>query len=283
MEPCFEMSGAGVRRQSPPRISSGSSLPCTDGLRILTPIAALFLAIPWIAVAQLDQAVPTSEQAAAGQALAEKWRDAVPPENAEYKGALKIRNRDGDTETVPLTFKIIRRETNWQTIYETGGTARRAAQRLVIVHEAGKPNEYYFAAATKPGEPAGQPLRLTNAPPTLPFAGSDFWLIDLGLEFFHWPSQRLLRTEMRKGQVAKVLESVNPRPAGGYARVVTWLEKESGAPILAEAYDANDKLLKQFSIKSVEKVKSQYQLQEMQISNPRTESRTRIEYDFEKR
>ena len=25
-----------------------------------------------------------------------------------------------------------------------------------------------------------------------PFAGSDFWVADLGLEFFHWPEQKVL-------------------------------------------------------------------------------------------
>jgi hypothetical protein len=60
------------------------------------------------------------------------------------------------------------------------------------------------------------------------------------------------------------------------------LEKESGAPIVAEAYDSNGKLLKQFSIKSVKKVKGRYQLQEMQLRTTATDSRTRIEYDLEK-
>ena len=55
--------------------------PYVGGYRASTPIVALLLAIPLIASAQLDQAVPASDQAAAGQALAEKWRDAVPPEN----------------------------------------------------------------------------------------------------------------------------------------------------------------------------------------------------------
>ena len=87
---------------------------------------------------------------------------------------------------------------------------------------------------------------------------------------------------MRKSQVTKVLESINPRPDGGYSRVLTRLEKESGAPILAEAYDSGNKPLKQFSIQHVKKVKGQYQLQEMQIRSLRTNSRTRIEYEFQK-
>ena len=233
------------------------------------------------AFAQLDHPLPLAEQAQAGQALAQKWRDAVPSENAEYRGALRIRHSQGPTETVPITFRIITGEASWQTIYEARATPLTPAQKLVIVHSPGKPNDYLFATGTKSGEAPGKPTRLTNDQAEVAFAGSDFWLLDLGLEFFHWPTQKLINTEMRAGQVAKVLESINPHP-NSYARVVTWLEKESGAPILAEAYDRKGKLVKQFSIKHVKKVKGQYQLQEMQIRNLQTDSRTRIEYDLDR-
>jgi hypothetical protein len=183
---------------------------------------------------------------------------------------------------VPLTFRIIIAPTNWQTLYEAAATPKSGAQKLIITHTPGKPNEYLFSKAATAGQPLPPPTRLTNDQATASFAGSDFSLLDLGLEFFHWPVQRLLNTEMRAGQVTKVLESVNPHPRGGYARVVTWLEKDSGAPILAEAYDRENKLIKQFSIKHVKKVKGKYQLQEMQIRNVQTNSRTRIEYELEK-
>jgi hypothetical protein len=232
-------------------------------------------------MAQLDHALPPSEQAEAGRELAEKWRDAVPTENVEYKGALKIRREGGPTQTIPLVFRIVTGSASWQTLYDAAPTPSTPGQKLVIIHAPGKPNQYLFASGTKPGEVAGQPVPLSVNDANVPFANSDFSLVDLGLEFFHWPSQRLLRTEMRKGQVTKVLESKNPH-SGGYGRVLTWLDKESGAPILAEAYDRKDQMLKEFSIKSVRKVKGQYQLQEMQIRNAQTNSRTRIEYDFEK-
>ncbi len=260
----------GVRRQHSFWISSLQPL-----------FLALALPASFPALAQIEPPLPPAEQAQAGQALAEKWRDAVPGENAEYKGALKVRSSEGATQTVPITFRIVVDETNWQAIYEARSTGKSPAQKLVILHTPGKANEYFYAAAAKPGELPGPPAPLTNEQGTVAFAGSDFWLTDLGLEFFHWPTQRLTKTEMRAGQVAKVLESINPHPQG-YARVVTWLEKESGAPILAEAYDRDGKLLKQFSIKHVKKVKGHYQLQEMQIRNLKTDSRTRIEYDLEK-
>ena len=249
--------------------------------RILGLTAFLLAVLPKTIFSQLDHELPPAEQKEAGAALAQKWRDAVPGESAEYKGALKIRNNEGHTETIALNFKLIAGKPSWQTIYEAAPTSTRPGQKLVIIHTPGKPNEYLAANGTKPGEPAGQPAPLKIEQTYASFAGSDFWLIDLGLEFFHWPGQRLIKTEMRKGQVTKVLESVNPLPVG-YSRVLTWLEKESGAPILAEAYDREGKLLKEFSLKSVKKVKGQYQLQEMQIRDVRSNSRTRIEYDFEK-
>ena len=239
---------------------------------LLVPCSATF--------GQLDHSLPASEQGEAGKELAERWRDAVPEENASYKGALKIRNGEGEIETIPITFRIATGQPAWETVYEAEATSKTPAQKLIIRHTPGQPNEYLFAAGTKPGQPVAEPVRLTVEQTAVPFVGSDFWLVDLGLEFFHWPTQRLVRTEMRKTQVTKVLESINPH-TNGYGRVVTWLEKESGAPILAEAYDRNNKLLKQFSIKSVKKVKGQYQLQEMQIRNLRTHTSTRIEYDLE--
>src|SRR5258708_464752 len=84
--------------------------------RLASPLTAFILLISSTAFAQLDRVLPPSEQAEAGQALAQKWRDAMPAENAEYKGALKIRADNAPTETIPLTFKIIAGTTTWQSI-----------------------------------------------------------------------------------------------------------------------------------------------------------------------
>jgi hypothetical protein len=115
-----------------------------------------------------------------------------------------------------------------------------------------------------------------------PFAGSDFWIADLGLEFFHWPEQKILKHEMRRGRACKVLESTNPNPStNGYSRVVSWIDNESGGIVQAEAYDFKNKLLKEFAPKSFKKVNGQWELQEMEIRNVQTGSRTRLEFgDF---
>ncbi len=114
-----------------------------------------------------------------------------------------------------------------------------------------------------------------------PFANSDFWIADLGLEFFHWPQQKVLKHESKRTRACTVLESTNPNPVlGSYSRVVTWIDNESHAIIYAEAYDVNNKLLKEFNPKKVKKVNGQWELEEMDIRNVQTGSRTWITFDL---
>ena len=62
--------------------------------------------------------------------------------------------------------------------------------------------------------------------------------------------------------------------------MVSWIDNESGGIVQAEAYDLNNKLLKEFAPKSFKKVNGQWELQEMEIRNVQTGSRTRLEFDL---
>ena len=104
---------------------------------------------------------------------------------------------------------------------------------------------------------------------------------DLGLEFIHWPGEKLLKRVVRSSRGCSVLESTNPDPATkGYSRVVSWIDSESDGIIHAEAYDAKGKLLKEFDTKKLKKVNGQWQVEEMDIRNVQTGSRTRLEFDL---
>jgi hypothetical protein len=115
------------------------------------------------------------------------------------------------------------------------------------------------------------------------FAGSDFWICDLGLEFLHWPEQKVLRGDTARGQLCKVLESTNPNPStNGYSRVLCWIDNETLGIVEAEAYDAKNKKLKEFYPKDFQKDKAtgQWQVGSMEIDNVQTGSRTRLELDL---
>ena len=118
---------------------------------------------------------------------------------------------------------------------------------------------------------------------TEPFANSDFWLGDLGLEFLRWPGQKILRGETMRGVLCKVLESTNPNPpTNGYSRVVTWIDNESLGIVQAKAYDAKGNLLKDFYPNDVKKVNGQWQVGSMEIYNVQTRSRTTLKFDLKK-
>ncbi len=200
-----------------------------------------------------------------------------PDQDLTNTGVLKITDRSDQTRSVPIRFEIHAGASQWRNVYEADSAG--AAMRLVVVHRDNAPDEYVLSS------PPGQsPRKLTGNQLIIPFAGSDFWLVDLGLEFLHWPQQRVVRTQMRKSQNCDVLESINPNPVGGaYSRVLSWIainRPEEIVIVHAEAYDQRNKLLKEFDPKKLQKVNGAWQLEEMEIRNRQTRSRTRIEFEL---
>jgi hypothetical protein len=213
-----------------------------------------------------------------GQSLAQELRSARPADASEFTGVLKI-TKPGFTNAVPIACKIDVRADGWNVTYETKGGGDEPPQRFVIKQAPGKPNVYLYA------ENNGQLRELARHELTLPLAGSDFWLVDLGLDFLHWPQQRITDFEMRRGRSCRILESRDPQPVpGGYARVLSWVDVETDGILMAEAYGRGDekKAQKEFKVGSFKKVKGEYQLQDMEIRNPKADTRTKLEFNLQK-
>ena len=207
----------------------------------------------------------------AGLLLAQK-----PGENSTNTGLLKIRDAGGKLREINARFEIFITPTNWLSIYETTASSKAPGGiKLTVVYADNQKNQYLLDA------PAAAPRKLEGNAAMISFAGSDFWLADLGREFLHWPKQLLLRKQVHRSRSCQQLESTNPDPApGGYARVVSWIDTESGGIMDAEAFDVHGETIKRFSIKGFKKVHGQYELEEMEISNRKTGSRTWIEFDL---
>ena len=223
--------------------------------------------------ARAAEPIILSPEAAAheGRALVDQILSERPAQNMTNTGVLRIRYSRSQRVEKPVRFEISATASNWSSIYEVGlGTDKVS---LAVIHSDSKPNEYRLTED-------GVITNLSQNATMIPFAGSDFWVADLGLEFFHWPKQSLLRKEIRRGQSCNVLESVNPHPApGAYSRVVSWIDIDTDGIVFAEAYDAQGKLLKQFAPKSFKKVRGEWQLEEMEMDNRQTGSRTWIEFN----
>ena len=223
----------------------------------------------------LDPAQAKSEaRALVAGLLAQK-----PAQNSTNTGQVRVRDRDGQEREIPVRFEIVCTATNWLSIYETlnpGGV------KLVVTYADNQPNQYRLIERGDSGATNLSPRELTSNQTMIPFAGSDFWVADLGLEFLHWPEQRLLRKELRHSKSCYVLESTNPQPApGGYARVMSWIIIESPHGIIhADAYDARNERIKLFDPVNLEKVRGDYQLEEVEMQNRKTGSHTWIKFNL---
>jgi hypothetical protein len=220
----------------------------------------------------------------AGQDLATKLRAVVPPRDAEFTGKLVIVTEGGRVSEVPIGSRVIPGATNWHVIYQTFDPSGGPREILRIRHAADLPNVYFFT----PDAGQSSPKAISVSELSHPFGGSDFWLMDLGLDFLHWPGQRLLRNEMRRSRACYVLESSRPdAPPGQYERVVSWVDTEilqhDGVGLIrAEAFDGSHKLMKEFNVGKFRKIDGQWQLQDMKITSERTGQETELKFDLKK-
>jgi hypothetical protein len=249
------------------------------------PLALAVLGVNYVAAAGgLPAPTPASvvRDEAAGQLLAKEIRSSMPAENMERSGVLVIKSGKNKTQ-IPVRCQVKLHDATWETDYQTADTPAAGAERLLIIHSTNGPSQYLYARAPKPGAALPEPAPLSPGQLDAPFAGSDFSLSDLGLEFLHWPGQcQLLPGEMRKGQPCYLLESANSRKEG-IARVKSSIDKESLGPLYAEAYDTEGKKIKEFSLDSMKKdARGRYNVKEMEIDNIKLNSTTDLIFDIPK-
>lgn len=205
-----------------------------------------------------------------------------PNDNVTNSGVLKIRDAERRERTVPARFDITVQPGGWLNAYTAQATDGTPAQKLTVLHRDGAPDEYLYSVVAGTNATT---RALKGNDLMLPFAGSDFWAVDLGLEFLRWPQQRVLKKQMRKNLFCDVLQSTNPNPKpGAYSRVLSWIavnRPDEVVVVHAEAYDNQDRLLKEFDPKKVQKVNGAWQLEEMEIRNRQAGTRTRIEFNLD--
>jgi len=210
-----------------------------------------------------------------GQKLARQLRGVFPTEAVVLNGVMRISVPNAERREVPLQSKVVVGKESWSSVY----TARLSAgqvETLTVRHFAEKPNEYEWSRG-------GTTQKFSGEKATDSFADSDFALLDLGLEFFHWPTQLLATRMMRKGRGCDVLES-RPAQTNLYSRVLSWIDQESraeGQPglLMAEAYDKNGKLLKEFEITDFK----EGQVREMELRNRQTKTSTRLVFEIDEK
>lgn len=243
------------------------------------------VAVGWLVVIGATAAATNdfSDKEIQGRNLAQQLLAQGPNTNYVQTSVLNIRISRGKRLEIPLRIQTLVNETGWQEIYETSAPSNRV--RLVVTHEPGRPNGYQLWENLEASgeETDHKATALAGSQIMTPFAGSDFWVADLGREFFHWPQQKLLKKVIRSSRGCSVLESTNPDPStNGYSRVLSWIDSESGGILYAEAYDAKGNKLKEYDTKKLKKVNGQWLVEVMEIDNDQTGSSTKLEFNLNK-
>ena len=206
-----------------------------------------------------------------GRELITELRAASPDASFTNTGTLRIKAKRQPPVKLAYTCRVEVTPTHWTSYYSVvRGT--NTLPGFSVEHRKGQPGVYR--------DDAGEIL--SGSQLDVGLAGSDFWLSDLGLEFFHWPEQRVLRWEMLSHVGCKVLESKDPNPsATGYSRILSWIHDESRGIVQAQAYDAQGKLLKEFQPTEFKKINGELQLSEMEMKNVRTGSNSTLILDLQ--
>jgi hypothetical protein len=237
-------------------------------------IACSLWLVSFLPLTAFGAAPPRIDDPTEGQKLARELRTALPTEEVTFNGVMRISVPRAERRELPLQTRVVIEKDHWSSLYTTKSPGGET-EMLTVRHSPEKANEYEWRHGDRV-------VKLTGFTGTNGFAGSDFALFDLGLEFYHWPTQLLATREMRKGRGCDVLES-RPARTNAYSRVLSWIDQESraqGQPglLMAEAYDAQGAKLKEFEIKSFKNG----QVADMEIRNLQTKTSTRLQFNLDK-
>ena len=203
-----------------------------------------------------------------GSQLARTIRELVPEKNVEIRAAMEVIVREGKRLKTDVVIQVEKLgQAEWQTTY-TAKRDEEISEYWRVHHEIGQPNRYEKKSGLAKRAEIYSSL-----------AGSSFFIADLGMDFLHWPSQVVLKTQRRKSRLCYVLESRNLKPGKGeYHRVVSWVDKKSGGILLADIYSGEAKPVKRFAVKGLTKKNGQWQVDEMEMRDTKTGTRSRLHF-----
>jgi|SRR5450631_714771 Outer membrane lipoprotein-sorting protein len=95
--------------------------------------------------------------------------------------------------------------------------------------------------------------------------GTDVTYEDLSLKFLYWPDARVLGAENVRTRNCWKLQLHAPPHESQYANIFLWIDKNSGALMRMEGYDASGQIVKRFEVVSAQKIDNRWFLKQMRI------------------
>ena len=250
-------------------------------------VAAVVL---WLPGLPLTAAPPVQEgritpadPVAAGRELVARLLSQRPAASTTNQAVLRVRGKGRNKFEVPVCIETQAGKTSWSKTYRTQGTNKDHAAEFTVKHTENGPNEYRVMVFSRTPGATSEIEILKGQQAFIPFAGSDYWLADLGMEFLHWPTQRLLRKEIRRTQSCDILESVlPPGQTNAYVRVESCFDIDTGGPVLITAYNAAGKKVKVFRPTVFRRVRGKLEPAVIIMEDRRTGSETELDLQPEK-
>jgi len=235
----------------------------------------------FITLSQADTLRPEKSEPEDATQIVKTILSKTPVEYVESKAVLKVRAPKSKTKSIPIRFEIKPvSKTCWECEYET--LYPEGTQELLRIRRyVDKPNEYFISTRDS-NEAEWNTKQIPAGKETaVGFAGTEFWYCDLGMEFFQWEDQKLIKREMKKGRPCRVLRSTCAAPEGEmYSSVVSYIDNETDGVLIANGLDKDKKRIKEFEIQSFQKIDGMWQLKKMTIYNNKTSTRTTLEIEY---
>lgn len=131
----------------------------------------------------------------------------------------------------------------------------------------------------------GKAVVMASSSYSLPIAGTDVTYEDLSLRFLYWKGGSILpdsQDSRIKGRDCFIVQVVNPSPGTGqFATVRMWVDKENGTVWQIDGYGMDGKLIKRFTITSVQRLSDGtwfFKQMKMEVRNPQTGRTTALNY-----
>ena len=111
--------------------------------------------------------------------------------------------------------------------------------------------------------------KFSNARLDEKIGGTSITYGDLALKFLYWPDAQVIGADTLRTRNCWKVRLAAPTKDSLYATVLLWVDKESGAIMRMEGYDAKSQLAKRFEVVSAQKIDGRWFLKQMRVEEMR--------------
>ncbi|MEN9020078.1 MAG: outer membrane lipoprotein-sorting protein [Verrucomicrobiaceae bacterium] len=121
-----------------------------------------------------------------------------------------------------------------------------------------------------------------------PIRNSGVNYLDISLAYLYWPDPKYIKEDVVSERITHLVEVQNPSATGPYAKLLIWIDRQTGGLMRMQGYNKAGKLTKRMQVIEVQRVKrgekKYWALEKMQIytldpKTGRVRSRTYMELD----